>query len=96
MIVSIALKSAIESNNPDALRDALSTVSDINVKLFNGKSAVTLACELGADQALDALLEAKAKVQGKHSEHPFVIATEHQHHKVMQVLFDRKKARKRP
>ena len=90
--MSTALKSAIESNNPDAVRNALTTVTDINGKLFDGQTAVALACTLGADQALDALLEAKAKVQGKHSEHPFVIAAEHQHHKVMQVLFDRKKA----
>ena len=90
--MSTALKSAIESNNPDAVRDALSTVNDINAKLFDGKSAVTLACELGADQALEALLEAKAKVQGKYSEHPFAIAAEQQHRKVMQVLFDRKKS----
>src|SRR5262249_36395866 len=32
-----------------------------------------------------------AKVQGKHSEHPFVIAALGQHHNVMQILFDRKK-----
>ncbi len=89
--MSAALKSAIESNNPAAVRDALSDVKDINAKLFDGQTPVTLACKLGADQALGALLEAKAKVQGKHAEHPFVIAAEHQHHKVMQVLFDRKK-----
>lgn len=89
--MSVALKSAIESNNPAAVRDALGDVKDINAKLFDGQTAMTLACKLGADRALDALLEAKAKVQGKHAEHPFVIAAEHQHHNVMQVLFDRKK-----
>jgi ankyrin repeat protein len=89
--MSAALKTAIEANNPAAVRDALGSVKDVNAKLFDGKSAVALACEIGADQALAALLEAKAKVQGKHSEHPFVIAALGQHHKVMQILFDRKK-----
>jgi ankyrin repeat protein len=90
--MSAALKSAIESNNPAAVRDALGSVKDINAKLFDGRTAVALACKVGADQALVALLEAKAKVQGKHSEHPFAIAAENQHLKVMKVLFDHGKA----
>src|SRR5262245_44591366 len=89
--MSAALKTAIESNDPAAVRDALGSVKDVNAKLFDGRSAVAMACENGADQALAALLDAKAKVQGKHSEHPFVIAALGQHHDVMQILFDRKK-----
>ena len=41
--------------------------------------------------ALEALLDAKAKVQGKYTEHPFVIAAKHERQAVMQLLFDRKK-----
>jgi ankyrin repeat protein len=89
--MSAALKSAIESNDPTAVRDALADVKDVNAKVFDGQTAVSFACHIGADQALRALLEAKAKVQGKYAEHPFVIAALHQHHHVMQVLFDRKK-----
>jgi ankyrin repeat protein len=89
--MSAALKSAIESNDPTAVREALGSVKDVNAKLFDGQTAVVLACKLGADQALAALLEAKAKVQGKHSEHPFIIAADGQHLQAMQVLFHRKK-----
>src|SRR5690349_7483031 len=89
--MSAPLKAGIETNNPAAVREALKSVEDINAKLFGSKNAVALACELGADEALAALLEAKAKVQGKHGEHPFADAAEHQRHAVMQLLFDRKK-----
>jgi uncharacterized protein len=89
--MSAALKIAIETNDRDAVRGALGSVPDLNARLFEGKSAVAVACGLGADRALEALLDAKAKVQGKHSEHPFVIAAEHQRHAVMQLLFERKK-----
>src|SRR5579859_6681261 len=89
--MSASLKAGIETNDPAAVREALKSVEDINAKLFGHKNAVALACELGADQALAALLEAKAKVQAKHGEHPFAVAAEHQRHAVMQLLFDRKK-----
>ena len=81
--MSVTLKAAIETHDPATVREALKSVPDLNAKLFGNKNAVALACELDAEQALEALLEAKAKVQGKHAEHPFVIAAEHQRHKVM-------------
>jgi ankyrin repeat protein len=89
--MSAALKTAVEANDPAAVREALQSVPDVNAKLFDGKNAVAVACALGADRALAALLEVKAKVQGQYTEHPFVIAAEHQRHAVMQLLFDRKK-----
>ena len=60
--MSAELKAAIERNDPAAVRAALESISDVNAKLFSGKNAVVVACEVGAERALEVLLDAKAKV----------------------------------
>jgi ankyrin repeat protein len=87
--MSKELKAAIEANDADAVRAAAGKVKDLNRKLPGSTTPVLLACKVGADRALEALVKAGAKVKGSDSyegNHPFVFAAEHGQTAVMSAL----------
>src|SRR5437868_6492477 len=92
-VMSKALKEAIEANDAAATTKAAAKVKDLSRKLPDSTTPVLLACELGADKALEALLAAGAKVKGSDGyagNHPFVVAEKNKRIAVMRVLADAK------
>src|ERR1041385_436173 len=86
--MSKALKAAIEANDPEAARKALKTVKDLGRKLPKAEAPLAYAAEQGADAVMAVLIEAGAAMPEPNFEglHPFAIAADKGHHKVLQVL----------
>src|SRR4051812_40137640 len=85
------LKTAIEANDPTAARKALKTVKDLARKLPKADPPLVYACKLGADAVVQVLLEAGAPMSstGYEGNHPFAIAAEQGHTRVLEVLSGR-------
>lgn len=90
-VILSKLKAAIETNDADAVRKIAKTVKDWSRKLPGSNTPVAFACEIGADQALAALIEAGAPVadgEGHFGTDPLTIAEAKEQLGVMQVLAD--------
>lgn len=91
--MSKALKAAIEANDADAVRQALKSVKDLNRKLPGARAPLPYACEVGADQVLEVLIEAGAIAEKKNTfpdDTPFAIAAKGNHAKVLARLWQLK------
>ena len=92
--MSKALKAAIEVNDPEAIRQAVKGVKDINGKLPGANKPLLYACEKGADKVLEALFEAGAIAEKRHTfpgDTPFAVAAQHEQAKSLEKLWALKK-----
>jgi len=92
--MSKKLKEAIEKNDAELVKAVAKGVKDFSRKLPGAPVApVAYACQIGAESALAALLDAGAEVKAREGfigEHPFVVAAEKDRRAVMEVLVERK------
>jgi ankyrin repeat protein len=89
--MSKALKEAIEQNDPDKVRQAAAKVKDLNRKVAGSTTPILLACQVGADKVLEALVEAGAVMKGSDSyagDHPFAVAAGKEQTAVMAKLVE--------
>src|ERR1043166_3963403 len=86
--MSKALKAAIEANDPVAAQKALKTVKDLSRKLPKTDPPLPYACARGADAVVEVLIHAGAPIpiSGYEGNHPFCIAAENGHTKVIDAL----------
>src|SRR6185295_6807599 len=86
--MSKALKAAIEANDPVAVRTALKAVKDLRRKLPKAEAPLAYAAKFGADAVISALLQAGAPMPdtGYEGDHPFAVAAEADHQKVLAAL----------
>ena len=93
--MSKALKAAIEANDPEAVRQALKGVKDINRKIPGANKPLLYACEKGADKVLEVLFEAGAigeKPDMYLGDAPFVVAAKFARERVLERLWNLKQA----
>jgi ankyrin repeat protein len=93
--MSKALKAAIDANDPDAVRKALTTVKDLNRTLPGANKPLLYACEKGADKVIELLVNAGAlaeKPKGYVGESAFAVAAEHGKVNVLERLLALNKA----
>jgi len=89
MPMSKALITAIDANDPDAVRKALEGIKDINRKLPGADKPLLYAAKIGADKVLPTLFEAGAIAEKRHTfpgDTPFAIAAKHHQGKVLAQL----------
>jgi ankyrin repeat protein len=89
--MSKALKAAIEANDPEAVRQVLKTVKDVNRKLPGAMPPLLYACARGADKVLEPLLQAGAVAEKRHTfpgDTPFAVAAQHRQKKVLKELWE--------
>ena len=95
--MSKVLIAAIDANDPDAVRQALKGIKDINRKLSGADKPLLYAAKKGADKVLAPLFEAGAIAEKRHTfpgETPFAIAAKHHQRKVLEQLLALKKPSK--
>lgn len=93
--MSKALKTAIEANDPEAVRKAVKGVKDINRKLPGARAPLLYACEKGADKVLEALFEAGAVAEKRNAfpeDTPFALAAKYEQGEVLKRLCTLKQA----
>lgn len=93
--MSKALKSAIEANDPEAVRKAVKGVKDINRKLPGARAPLLYACEKGSDKVLEILFEAGAIAEKRNTfpdDTPFAVAAKYEQGKVLERLCRLKQA----
>src|SRR5262245_34760834 len=86
--MSKELKAAIDANDPKRAREAAKSITDWKRKLPNAGPPLTYACKIGADAVIEVLLKAGAPMPqgGYEGNHPFAIAAENGHVKVLKKL----------
>ncbi len=93
--MSKTLKTAIEANNPDDVRQALKGIKDINRKLPGVGPPLLHACVIGADMVLEALFEAGAVAEKRNTfpgDTPIAVAAAHRQLRVIKRLLHLKQA----
>src|SRR5260221_13764728 len=93
--MSKALKAAIEANEPEAVRNALKSVRDVNRKLPGAKAPLLYACAMGADKVLEALFAAGAGAEKRNTfpgDTAFAVAAKKRQFIVMKRLLSLRQA----